>query len=42
MGTCLIVVAIEQREEARLSACRTLHAAETDIIARTLEVAQVP
>ena len=36
------MVSIEQGKEAGLSTSGTLHTAETNVIARTLEVAQVP
>lgn len=38
----LFMVAIEQSEEARLGASRSLHSTETKIVARTLDVAQIP
>ena len=36
------VIAIKEREEGGLGACRAFHATETDVVAGTLQVAQVP
>lgn len=36
------MIAVEQREEARLGSGRALDTSEPDIIARTLQVAEVP
>ena len=38
----LVVVAVKEREEARLRTSGALDAAEADVVARTLEVAKVP
>ena len=38
----LVVVAVKEREEARLCARGALDTAEADVVARTLEVAKVP
>jgi hypothetical protein len=36
------VIAIKQREEARLRSCGAFNTAETQIVARPLDVAEVP